>query len=463
MAKRLGRILPPVIVLLLAAAVAAILWYIIPGRYSLNHVEYYDMLVEEVPNPLMGYAPDARDEEACAETSLVYIGLTWADWEPSEGRYDITGLEKTWHLDRWREEGKHAVLRFIADYPGEEKHMDIPEWLYQKTGDGTFYSTEYGQGYAPDYSNRYLKERHKKAIEALAAYCNRDSFVAYVELGSLGHWGEWHTNWTADHAIPRLPDEELCWEYVLDYSDSFHNVLFLMRRNYSMVSEAGLGLYHDMVGDPAETEEWQSCLRDGGEQETQREALLLKPAEENWKKAPVGGELTSSIQMDRLLGEKLGESIEQIRALHVSFLGPNCPTQTNQTGASVLASHIGYRLCISRLETAFDFGRNQLKVKMTWNNNGVAPCYWDWPVPMIVYNAEGERIFWQSLNLSLSDILPGKTVESEAEIPYTETLREGYSIGVVITSPDEKEHIRLAFEEIEPDSDGVHLLYSFVP
>ena len=31
--------------------------------------------------------------------------------------------------------------------------MDIPEWLYERTGDGVFYDTEYGKGYCPDYSN----------------------------------------------------------------------------------------------------------------------------------------------------------------------------------------------------------------------------------------------------------------------------------------------------------------------
>ena len=461
MDKHFLRYLPPLLVILLALSVGGVLWYIIPCRYSLNHVEYYDALADTVPNPLMGYAPDARDEEACANTSLVYIGLTWAEWEPSEGRYDIEGFEQAFHIERWKEEGKHAVLRFLADVPGEEKHMDIPDWLYQKTGDGAFYSTSYGQGYAPDYSNRYLRERHKKAIKALADYCNKDSFAAYVELGSLGHWGEWHTAWSQNRAIPKLPDAEICWEYVLDYSDTFHNVLFLMRRNYPMVTDAGLGLYHDMVGDPADTEEWLGWLAEGGGQETQRNELELQPAPDNWKTAPVGGELTSRFSREELLEDELKRTIDQTCALHMTFLGPNCPEESEPRSRNVLESHLGYRLFVSKLETVFDFGKNILRVGMTWENNGAAPFYWDWPVMMVVYNAEGERIYWQDLELRLPEVLPGENVKTEGEIPYSDMLREGFSIGVVVTSPDENEHIRLAFEEIEPDENGVFILYTY--
>ena len=40
------------------------------------------------------------------------------------------------------------------DVPGEEKHMDIPEWLYDKIeGQGTWYDMEYGKGFSPNYQN----------------------------------------------------------------------------------------------------------------------------------------------------------------------------------------------------------------------------------------------------------------------------------------------------------------------
>ena len=144
--------------------------------------------------------------------------------------------------------------------------MDIPDWLYDRTGDGVFYDTSYGQGYAPDYSNAYLRERHRLALEALADYFGGDAFVAYIELGSLGHWGEWHTN--TDEGLPPLPDAGICQEYVSDYQEYFPEGRLLMRRNYTMAAEGGMGLYNDMTGSPEATREWLGWLREGGSFET---------------------------------------------------------------------------------------------------------------------------------------------------------------------------------------------------
>ncbi len=73
-----------------------------------------------------------------------------------------------------------------------EPHRDIPDWLYEKTKDGKDYDISYGKGYSPNYANRVFTEAHAKAVAALGKRFGQDTFFSYVELGSLGHWGEWH-------------------------------------------------------------------------------------------------------------------------------------------------------------------------------------------------------------------------------------------------------------------------------
>ena len=87
----------------------------------------------------------------------------------------------------WKSKGKKVVFRFLCDLPGREAHLDIPDWLYEKTGDGTVYDCEYGKGYSPDYTNPLFVEYHKKAIEALGQEYGQDTFICYVQFGSLGH------------------------------------------------------------------------------------------------------------------------------------------------------------------------------------------------------------------------------------------------------------------------------------
>ena len=122
-------------------------------------------------NPLMGYAPSAWREEVTDDIQLLYMDITWAELEPEEGIYDWTSIEQENQLARWQQEGKHLILRFVCDIPGEERHMDIPKWLYEKTGEaGTWYDGEYGKGFAPDYNNAELIACHAKAVEALGAH-----------------------------------------------------------------------------------------------------------------------------------------------------------------------------------------------------------------------------------------------------------------------------------------------------
>ena len=94
---------------------------------SQRNIQKYEPSEEVFGNPLMGYAPCAWNAEVREDVSLLYMDVTWAELEPEEGKYNWEEIEKENQLDRWREEGKHIVLRFVCDVPGAEKHMDIPE------------------------------------------------------------------------------------------------------------------------------------------------------------------------------------------------------------------------------------------------------------------------------------------------------------------------------------------------
>ena len=160
----------------LLVIIAAGVWMVF-GRKT----QIYEKTEEIFGNPLMGYAPCAWEETIGEDISLLYMDITWAELEPEEGKYDWEKIERENQTDRWREEGKHLVLRFVCDIPGEEKHMDIPQWLYDKTDHaGTWYDMEYGKGYAPDYNNEQMIQYHKRAVNALGEHFGRDGLVSYI-------------------------------------------------------------------------------------------------------------------------------------------------------------------------------------------------------------------------------------------------------------------------------------------
>ena len=124
--------------------------------------------------------------------------------------------------------------------------MDIPDWLYAQTGDGSWYSTDYGKGYSPDYNNATFRAAHRRVLAALGEHFGTDGFVTYVELGSLGHWGEWHIK-TGEGLVP-MPGEAIRDEYVADYEAAFPTAKLLMRRPFNITAAHGLGVYNDMTG-----------------------------------------------------------------------------------------------------------------------------------------------------------------------------------------------------------------------
>ena len=457
--KRRSHILCSIVPVLGCAAVALALCA--APLVGLGETVTFTQTAEPLDNPLTGYAPNARDIKACEDSRLVFILLTWASWEPTRGAYDIAGLEARYNIARWKAEGKHAVLRFVCDIPGSSEHLDIPQWLHDSTGDGAYYSTSAGKGYSPNYENTYLRERHAMAVRALAEYCNRDSFVSYVEVGSLGHWGEWHTN--TSQGVAPMPDAEICRQYMLDYTGSFTNARLMTRRNYSMAVDAGLGVYDDMVGNSASTKLWLGWLKNGGSYQTAGTPLVFTPVQNFWERAPVGGELTSSYTMDQLLGVYYSDTLNSVEQEHMTFLGPNCPAWGMQElpAAVELRERLGYRLYISQLRSSYSLLDNCLNVYLTWNNVGLAPLYWDWPVTVYVYDGNGETLYSETLSdLKLSALVPDRPITALARIPYTDALREGFQIGIGITSPDGRDHVRLAMEG-ETRGNGVQIIYSY--
>ena len=170
------------------------------------------------PNAQIGYAP--MTDSAYAQDSLLrYVELRWREVEPQEGVYAWDALDAQYGFRDLRARGIHLVVRFVCDVPGQESHMDIPDWLYAQTGDGSWYSTDYGKGYSPDYNNATFRAAHRRVLAALGEHFGTDGFVTYVELGSLGHWGEWHIK-TGEGLVP-MPGEAIRDEYVADYEAAF--------------------------------------------------------------------------------------------------------------------------------------------------------------------------------------------------------------------------------------------------
>ena len=400
-------------------------------------------------NPLMGYAPSAWYNEVSEDISLLYMDITWAELEPEEGVYNWASIDEENQISRWRKEGKHLVFRFVCDIPGEEAHMDIPEWLYEKSGKaGKWYDGEYGKGFAPDYNNPTIISCHEQAVKALGEHFGQDGLISYVELGSLGHWGEWHVNYS--EGIQRIPREAVRDKYILPWTEAFPDAMILMRRPFASAEKYGFGLYNDMTGQPEATQSWFDWINNGGEYDQTGEKNVIVPMKDFWKTAPSGGEFTSSLSMEEMLDTNLSGTVEMLREAHTTFLGPKIPDENYVDGYKEVLKNMGYRLWISMAELKNTAKGSRLK--LTWENSGVAPMYKEWPVYVYIEDESGKLVEKSRISIKISSLLPGEKATTLTALEterLNSLLEKGYRLSVGIEDPmTELPCVRFAMEAL---------------
>lgn len=402
----------------------------------------------------MGWAPWADLKGSDQPYTLVYADLTWRDFEPHEGEFDFAAFEKKQQLVRWRQKGKRVVFRFVADAPGDISHMDIPDWLFGKiNGDGEFYNNKYGKGFSPNYSNPIFIKYHHLAIKALGDRYGKDGFFAFIELGSLGHWGEWHEH----PELRQLPPENIRDLYVYDYLNAFTSTQFLMRRPFTITRELGLGLYNDMTGSVVETNTWLDWIRNGGNY-LPTEKNTLVPMPDGWEKAPIGGEQAPNMSDEQVYGTNLETTLRLLKESHTTFVGPGGPDEVEsngplQSGVDQVLSTMGYRLYIDNVEMprSVKFG-NEIQIKFIFSNDGIAPFYYEWPTKVYLFDDSGKTISTYPLQMDLRKILPGRVYEMPFTLPVKNLAKGKYMIGLAIIDPlTEQPGVKLANENTRKD------------
>jgi len=403
---------------------------------NLQTIQYQE-LSGPISNPLMGWSPWATIKESNQPHTLVYADLTWRNFEPQEGYYDFDAFEKKNQFDRWRQEGKRVVFRFVADLPGKETHLDIPGWLFDKIhGNGNFYDNEYGKGFSPDYANPVFIDYHRKTLKALGDRYGKDGFFAFIELGSLGHWGEWHTH----PDITPLPPENIRNLYVDHYAEAFPETHLLMRRPFSIAQKLGLGLYNDMIADPIQTNTWLDWIENGGEYSPQ-EGDGLSAMPNGWQSAPMGGEQTSDLSNEQIYGTYLNQTLQLLKKSHTTFIGPGSPYQVAnggplQVGIDQVITTIGYRIYIDHVQMQrwIYYARN-MNIRFTLSNSGIAPMYYNWPSQIYLFDEKGISISTHLLAMDLRKVLPGEFYDIALKVPVGNLKNGTYSIGIAIIDP----------------------------
>ena len=139
-------------------------------------------------NPLKGWCPYTDAGPIRQPYSMVFLYGSWKTLEPEEGRYAFEDWErKDWFASAAK--GKHVVFRVYIDYPS--RPSGLPDWLKDDVKLTRY--QDHGGGVSPDYDNPRMAAAMERLIAAMGRRYDGNPRVAFIELGLLGFWGEWHT------------------------------------------------------------------------------------------------------------------------------------------------------------------------------------------------------------------------------------------------------------------------------
>jgi hypothetical protein len=162
-------------------------WY---HHYPDNHIDKYKI---------------ARDADLLEFPGMdhVYVRLAWAYLEPREGQFDWPVIDRI--IDKWTAHGLGIAFRLSCketstDRP--EQQFATPRWVMEAGAKGGHYRSGKPTGpegpWEPEFDDPVFLAKLDRFLAAFAARYDGKPWLRYIDIGSIGDWGEGHS-WAGSH------------------------------------------------------------------------------------------------------------------------------------------------------------------------------------------------------------------------------------------------------------------------
>ena len=474
-------------------------------------------------NPGMGWACWAEVGKTGAEKiafdyDMAYLQITWANLETAQGKFDWDNVEKLYSISYWEKNNVNFIIRFIMDNPwvltgsrkdetyaevvdkkfiedkglaaggkvteGKVKELiatgnyrtDMPEWLIAELCNdvlagtidnaGTFYNWPSvdvlgGAGFSPNYEADKLIEHHDKCIKAIAD--KFDGSAAYIEMGSLGHWGEMHT-WPEagsfeeyDFGSGEYPGKDAEARYGESYTRYFKKTRVGVRTTRDFSLNGNFGMYNDGFGDEYLTEDF---------------IVDIAKIPDFWKSNYSGGEFGYGNVLAYVHNDTIMRTLAYMRDSHTSWMGPcsPCDIMKGSADASIykgnidyLLTQMGYRFRVSKVNKISKAkAGSKIDIRLTINNEGLAPAYNNYKIAVALIPAGAQNADKNAgigtAAFEATTVMPGEKAEITVPVEIGKKASGKYTLAVYVLDENGNKCMNLGMAD--KIADKVYSLYT---
>jgi Beta-galactosidase. len=388
-------------------------------------IHYYDNSISNygdrmAPNDSLPDFPGLND---------IYLRLAWCYLEPEEGKYNWQLLDSI--INRWVGWGHTISFRITCKETNGPPYA-TPAWVEKAGAKGKM--IQGGKAWAPDYGDPVFLKKLENFHKAFAARYDGKPWVEYIDIGSIGEWGEGHTAFSGWEDVPLAVVKQHIDMYKRCYKKSVLLISddFIGQRDTDDLADYAIYHYCLQRGigfrDDSGNVRWYRQLGFGPS--CIRSPELYSKVYKNIPVVLESDHYSDAVQNDMW---KDGAGFEKaIHETHATYIGfhhyPREWLLENEALAGRLANLSGYWYFpkFAMMPDTFRIHSNRNYLRMTWENHGVAPAYHRYKLYVQLIHQKNGKAFSQELTESDNRTwLPDEIVAEQYKIDIDKNMDMG--------------------------------------
>jgi hypothetical protein len=391
-------------------------------------------------------SPKAEPRFPC---SVVYIRFNWADVEREPGKDNWQVIDDV--IAAWKPRNAAVAFRVMTCNAHSAGYYASPKWLfdagckgfeYLRGGDDPTSGGKRITRIEPDYADPLYLARHGEFITALGQRYDGHPQVEFIDIGSYGIWGEWHT----PHPAPIEVRKQIVDLYVRAFR---RTPLVFMSDDAEVLNYAlahGIGYRRDGVGSPWHEQNWIGS----------KKYAAVQGMADAWQHAPVVFEWFGNYDYLQSKGWSFDAAVNFMLSNHVTLINDNVghvpPDAMPQL--EKLARLAGARFVLRELahERELKPGAT-LHLNLNWSNVGVGKLYRPYVLRFFLLDPNAQVCFTADSKTDLRQWFPGEHGVTES-LQMPNAIKTGeYIIAVALADPaGQRRPFHLAIDR--PENDG---------